>query len=142
MSLESFADLTYPGGSKPRRKVDAPAPVAVPAEPSWDARPVIKYVRGEEVELFPIGALGQALGGRAAVTMRMWEREGVIPKASFRLANKNGVGGRRYYTRPQVEGIRAIAQEEGCLEKGAPITKDFTAKCFALFAALKKGSTS
>lgn len=137
MSLESFADLTYPGGKNPQRQQVAPAPV--PAEPDWDARPVVKVVRGTEIELFPVGALAKALN-RAAVTMRMWEREQLIPKATFRLANKNNVGGRRYYTRPQIEGIRRIAEEEGCLEKGAPITKDFTAKCFQLFADLKKGA--
>lgn len=139
MSLESFADLTYPGGKKPRRV--APVPAKDDA-PRWDAKPVKKLLRsGDEIELFPVGMLGMALG-RAAVTMRLWEREGVIPKATFRLPARNGVNGRRYYTREQIEGIQRIAEEEGLLGNRGPLTKDFTTKCIQLFADLKKGSNS
>jgi len=138
VSLESFADLTYPGGKKPVRTAGA-KPAPVPAEPTWDAKPVNKLVKGVEVELFPIGALAKALN-RAPVTIRLWERERTIPGATLRLAPKNGVQGRRYYTRSQVEGIRRIAAEEGLLDGRAPITKDFSTKCFALFAELKEAA--
>jgi hypothetical protein len=113
------------------------APAAPAAEATWDARPVVKTVRGQQYELFTVGQLGQALGGRAAVTMRLWERNGVIPKARMRLPNKNGVGGRRYYTRAQVEGMRRIAEEEGLLEQRAPLSPRFTERCVQLFRDLE-----
>lgn len=126
----------YPGSKQLRRAVATPAP-ATPDESAWDAKPVVKTVRGQQIELFTIGQLGQALGGRAAVTMRLWERNGVIPKARMRLANKNGHGGRRYYTRPQVEGMRRIAQEEGLLEPRARLSPRFTERVVELFRDLE-----
>lgn len=126
----------YPGSKQLRRAV-APPTVAVQGDSTWDARPVIKTVRGQQVELFTIGQLGEALGGRAAVTMRLWERNGVIPTARIRLKNKNGVGGRRYYTRPQVEGIQRIAQEEGLLEPRARLSPRFTERVVQLFRDLE-----
>lgn len=126
----------YPGSKQLRRAVAPPA--AAPVEATWDAKPVIKTVRGVQYELFTVGQLGQALGGRAAVTMRLWEREGVIPKARMRLPNKNGIGGRRYYTRPQVEGMRRIAEEEGLLEPRARLSPRFTERCVQLFRDLEQ----
>lgn len=126
---------TYPGSKQLRRAV-APTPAAPPVdETAWDAKPIIKSVKGEPLELFTVGQLGQALG-RAAVTIRLWERNGVIPTARMRLNNKNGLGGRRYYTRAQVEGIRQIAKEEGLLEPRARITPEFTRRVVALFKSL------
>lgn len=127
--------LHYPGSKQLRRAV---APAAKPEpkdESAWDAKPIIKSIKGEQVELFTIGQLGQALG-RAAVTMRLWERNGVIPTARMRLTNKNGKGGRRYYTRAQVEGIRQIAKEEGLLEPRARLTPEFTRRVVRLFKEL------
>lgn len=125
----------YPGSRQLRRAVAQPAPVV--SEEAWDARPVVKNIRGQQVELFTIGQLGQALGGRAAVTMRLWERNGVIPTARMRLSPKNGVGGRRYYTRAQVEGMRRIAQEEGLLEPRARLSPRFTERVVQLFRDLE-----
>ena len=129
-------DDRYPGSKQLRRAV-APQPAPAVDDRAWD-RPVKKVVRGQEVELFTIGQLGQALG-RAAVTLRLWERNGIIPKARMRLAPKNGIGGRRYYTRAQVEGIAQIAQEEGLLKPQARLSKTFTERCVQLFVDLEKG---
>ena len=127
----------YPGSKQLRRAVAAPV-VTQRDESSWDAKPVIKTVLGKQIELFTIGQLGQALGGRAAVTMRLWERNGVIPTARMRLPTKNGLGGRRYYTRAQVEGIAQIAKEEGLLEPRARLTPQFTERVKRLFVDLEK----
>lgn len=127
--------LYYPGSTRLRRAVAQPEE-SEKAEPTWDAHPVIKNHRGQQLELFTIGHLGAALG-RAAVTMRLWERNGVIPTARIRLAPKNGVGGRRYYTRSQVEAVIAAAKKHGLMERGAPITPAFTDDVVAAWAVKK-----
>ena len=77
----------------------------------WDEAPIKKVFKGEERELFTVGALAQALE-KKIVTIRLWERKGYIPIAPFRLRSKqlNGekVNGNRVYTRELVE----IAIEE------------------------------
>lgn len=130
-------DDRYPGSRQLRRAVAPPVVSERPDADAWDSRPVRKVIRGQEVELFTIGQLGQALG-RAAVTMRLWERNGYIPIARMRLANKNGKGGRRYYTRAQVEGIARIALEEGLLEPRASLSPSFTKRVIQLFTDLEK----
>lgn len=126
-------DDRYPGSRHSRR----PATLR-PEEEPWDFRPIIKTVRGVRWELFTIGHLGNALGGRAAVTMRLWERQGVLPKARIRLAPKNGKGGRRYYTREQVEGLQAIAGQLGMLTPRAAIDKRFAPAAMELFRSLEQ----
>lgn len=124
-----LADERYPGSRHTRR---APGPVQ-PTEAAWDAKPIIKLVRGVRYELFTVGHLGQALGGRAAVTMRLWERQGVIPPARIRLANKNGKGGRRYYQRAEVESAVSLAKELGMLAPRSPIHPEFGVRLSALW---------
>lgn len=127
----------YPGSKRLRRAVAQPVKDAPEPSDSWDAKPIRKTLRGQQLELFTIGHLGAALG-RAAVTMRLWERKGVIPTARLRLAPKNGIGGRRYYTRPQVEAIIAAAEKHGLMERGAPLTQGFTDDVLAAWASLEK----
>lgn len=137
--MSEYSSDRYPGSKQLRRAVATPAAPERPDTEAWDAKPVIKTVRGQQVELFTVGQLGMALG-RAAVTMRLWERNGVLPGARMRLPNKNGIGtyGRRYYTRPQVEGIARIASEEGLLKPQARLTPEFTKRVVALFRDLEK----
>jgi hypothetical protein len=114
--LKAFAGLdTVPGSKKPRRP-DSPAAVArrqtaMGESNGWDATPIIKVFRGEDTEMFTVGALAHALG-KKIVTIRLWERKGYIPIAPFRLRSKqlNGekVNGNRVYTRELIE----IAIEE------------------------------
>ena len=126
----------YPGSRHPRRAVAAaPAPAEAP---SWDARPVKKRIKGVDRELFPVGALAAAVG-RSAVTMRLWERNGVLPAAKFRLQNKNNVGGRRYYTRGQIEAIVRIAGDLGMLGEQRRIHPDFTANVVQAWRDLERG---
>jgi hypothetical protein len=114
--LKAFAGLDTVPGSRQPRKADTPKAVARRAQAmgesnGWDEAPIKKVFKGEERELFTVGALAQALE-KKIVTIRLWERKGYIPIAPFRLRSKqlNGekVNGNRVYTRELVE----IAIEE------------------------------
>lgn len=108
----------YPGSSRRIRSVDpqtmrlvdtAPDPA-----PAWDAKPRVYRVGGVPRDFFSIGHLSQALN-RQPVTIRKWERLGIIPIPTFIVQGKTERGNRRLYTRAQVEGMVRIAEEEGIL---------------------------
>lgn len=104
----------------------------------WDENPRRLKVNGVDVEFFTVGQLGQALGGRQSVTIRKWEREGVIPRAMFQAPSETPNGRRRLYTRDQVEGMIRIAREEGVYySHQTPIKKTrFTERVVQLFKEL------
>lgn len=135
--MSDYSSDHYPGSKQLRRAVAKPPAADRVEQDGWDAKPVIKSIKGQQMELFTVGQLGAAIG-RSAVTVRLWERNGFIPKARMRLSAKNGIGGRRYYTRPQVEGIARIAKEEGLLKPQARLTPSFTARVVQLFRDLEK----
>lgn len=126
---------TYPGSRHPLT-----VPQRSANNRGWDERPKVKVVNGESMEFFTTGQLAQALG-REAVTIRKWERDGIIPKPMY---HKSGSGGdprgrRRYYTRDQVEGIQKIAFEEGLLkgdQRSIKATR-FTERVIDLFRMLR-----
>ncbi|MFE2100865.1 MerR family transcriptional regulator [Streptomyces sp. NPDC059468] len=143
---EQFAALGeqyYPGSTRPlvrhpnRLNTEAAPSAADPTE--WDAKPRRYVVAGKETEFFTVGQLARALG-RQPVTIRKWEREGVIPKSTFQSPGRDGDvrGRRRLYTRAQVEGIVRIAHEEGVLVSHQKPIKDtqFTPRVIALFERL------
>lgn len=108
----------YPGSTKaivrhPNRPDHTRRP-GIGADPEWDANPRVYKTEDGDTEFFTLGQLARALG-RQPVTIRKWEREGVIPKAQFQVPGRNDDprGRRRLYTRKQVEGIVKIAAEEG-----------------------------
>jgi hypothetical protein len=74
------------------------------------------------------------------VTIRKWEREGIIPKSTFQSPGRDDDvrGRRRLYTREQVEGIVRIAHEEGVLVSHQKPIKgtNFTARVIDLFKRL------
>lgn len=86
-----------------------------PEKAAWDARPVVKVVKGQEVQFFTIGALCAALG-RPPVTVRLWIRKGRLPAASYRMPDRNGIKGRRLYTRAQIEAIIEVATRHGIID--------------------------
>lgn len=133
--MSELVQQFYPGTSKPiplAPTVKA-APEA-PAEDAWDAKPRVFTVKGSEIEFFTVGQLAKALG-RKPVTVRKWETEGIIPKATFSAPSDDPRGRRRLYTRAQVEGIVRIAKEEGVLVAHArPIRQtQFTPRVIRLF---------
>lgn len=108
----------YPGSSRRIRSVDPDTMRLVDQreeqEVLWDSKPRVYRVGGELQEFFSIGHLSMALN-RQPVTIRKWERLGIIPAPTFVIRGKTERGNRRLYTRAQVEGMIRIAQEEGIL---------------------------
>lgn len=105
----------YPGSKQPLPAGPTTPKKRPPVVTGWDERPVIKPVRGKEVELFTIGAVCQALG-RPHVTIRHWTRKGYIPLAPFRMPERNGIEGRRLYAREHIESLVRCAQKHGLLD--------------------------
>lgn len=99
----------YPGSKVPLPTEPIEQPKPEKPEVAWDSRPYVKKVRGKEVEFFALGAVCTALG-KSAVTIRNWIRQGHLPQASFRLPEKNGIKGRRLYTRAQIEALVRVAE--------------------------------
>jgi len=99
-----------PGSIRPRREVSELAKKrqakSLGESNGWDSNPIIKTLRGKEVEMFTISSLAQALE-KEVVTIRLWEKKGYIPNAPFRLRSKNlngkKVNGNRAYTRELIE---------------------------------------
>jgi len=116
----AFADLEYiPGSKKKRREPDPKVSQRKNVEDSgWDARPIMKTLGGQEVEVFTISALAQALG-KQIVTIRLWERKGYIPRAPYRLRSKSlrgqKTGGNRVYTRALIESAIEEFNRRGLL---------------------------
>jgi hypothetical protein len=109
--LKAFEGLDRAPGSKQKRR--EPTKVsekrrkkALGESNGWDDNPIIKTLKGEQVEVFTIGSLAQALE-KQIVTIRLWEKKGYIPIAPYRLRSKslNGkkVNGNRVYTRELIE---------------------------------------
>jgi hypothetical protein len=114
-----FEELdTYYPGSKRKRKEK----VIKEADPeaAWDTKPIKKKLpNGNEVELFTIGAMANALG-RPVITIRTWIKEGYLPASPYRLPakkNKNGEDhqGRRLYSRAMVERTVSLFHLAGLL---------------------------
>lgn len=137
----AMGERYYPGSTRPIvRHQNRPLHTkAAPSAADWDAKPRKYVVGGTETEFFTVGQLATALG-RQPVTIRKWEREGVIPKATFQAPGKDGDprGRRRLYSREQVEGMVRIAHEEGVLVSHQKPIKDtqFTPRVIALFERL------
>lgn len=113
----SILDEFYPG-SKQRRQ----EPVVVDEAPPqpWDANPIVRTIRGKEMSFYGIGALAQALG-RSIVGVRLWERQGLIPKAPYRMPDHKGGKGKRLYTRAVIEATVAEFARMGLMEPGARV---------------------
>jgi MerR HTH family regulatory protein len=131
----------YPGSKMRQKDYDKPV-IEVPDHGPFDKTRLFS-VKGREVEFYATGVLAEMLN-RESGTIRKWESEGVIPKATFIAPSDDKRGKRRLYTRAQIEGIRKIAAEEGVLEPGAggrwkSIRKtDFREKVYNLFTELAK----
>lgn len=74
-------------------------------------------VNGLPKTLFTSGELAAALN-RKPSTIRRWEREGILPKATYSKPGAAGDvrGRRRFYSQEQVDGLVRLAFEEGFLD--------------------------
>lgn len=102
---------------------------AIGLDPDWDKDPKVFETADGPTEFFTIGDLARALG-RRPVTIRKWERDGVIPQAQYQIPGRDNDprGRRRLYTRKQVEGMVRVAAEEGLFRN---TTKPIAATQFA-----------
>lgn len=137
---KEFADLNeyYPGSASRifypvERKDPEPEPQG------WDANPRKGIRQGREYEFFTIGHLAAALN-KQPVTIRLWESRGIIPTSGQRSESTFPNKRQRLYTRPQIEGIVAIAADEGILNEARPrIQKTkFVSRVLDLFIELAK----
>lgn len=141
-AFEEIAEEFYPGSSRkiPTRHPNRPEDATHHrhrVNGDWDDKPRIYKVNGLDVEFFTVGHLASALG-RQPGTIRKWEREGLLPKATYRVPSQDPRGQRRLYTRAQVLGIVKIAQDEGVLISHAKPIKNtqFTPRVIELFKNL------
>lgn len=130
---------TYPG-SKIKRGV-ALADIVCDVGPTQLYNPRTATLKGVETNFYTIGELARVLN-RKSVTIRKWEADGIIPKATFIAPSGDSRGKRRLYTEAQILGLVEIAREEGILEPNArgrwyPIEKtQFRSKAIELFRKL------
>jgi hypothetical protein len=118
----TFADLDayYPNSKRKRRDSASKAVEHVPIQ-QWDAKPQVKTLpNGKDVELFTVGSLAQALG-RPFVSIRVWNENGYLPRAPYRLPtkkNKHGEEhkGRRLYSRAMIVAAVEIFAKNGLLD--------------------------
>lgn len=118
---QTFAGLdTYYPGSKRKRREPAP-PEVTPVE-GWEKRFYKKTLpSGEEVPMYTIGSLADALG-RPIITIRQWMKAGYLPDSLYRLPttlDKNGEErqGRRLYTKSMIDAAVAAFAKAGVLHK-------------------------
>jgi hypothetical protein len=109
--LKSFEGLDTVPGSKQKRRPETEETQKrrsklLGESNGWDANPIVKTLKGEQVDVFTISALAQALE-KQIVTIRLWEKKGYLPAAPYRLRSKNlngaKVNGNRVYTRALIE---------------------------------------
>lgn len=135
--VEAMAEDYYPGS---KRKIETGADVSSKADPdAWDAKPRVYKKNGVDTEFFTVGHLAVAMN-RKPLSIRQWERRGIIPKSTFQRAGRNGSqhGRRRLYTRAQIEGMIKIAHEEGLLtnDRREIASTEFQSRVLALFRHL------
>lgn len=133
---------TYPGSRHLKKSVTESSEESDEDDPIWDDSPRTYAVKGKETKFYTISALATALR-RKTVTMRKWEKKGYLPEARFRSP---GAGKKqdRLYTRPQIEGLVAIAKEEGLMQPQKKMRIDqtkFPERAHRLFEALEQRST-
>lgn len=64
-------------------------------------------------DLFPVGVLVAVLG-RSRRTLYVWERDFGFPPAMWRVRDDRNCN--RWYSRAQLEYVRAVYQQMGCLQ--------------------------
>lgn len=104
------------------------------ARPSFyeDKKYKLATINGEQHKMYGIGVLAKRLR-RQSVTIRIWEKEGIIPKSEFR--DKHG---RRLYTQEQVEAIHYWAMKDRVARGRSFALTNFSVHCHRHFAELHK----
>lgn len=113
---EPPADEYYPGS---RRKMAVKPTSSVESADPWRDNFTVKSIGGVEMQMYPIGALADALEV-SVQTIRYWTNRGHIPKAPYRMPTNmliegRKVAGRRLYTAPLIEAVVVAFQKRGLL---------------------------
>lgn len=151
--VEEPEEQTYPGSRHTRRGLQEDEETEEEEAPRWDVSPRVYRANNQNREFFPISALASALH-RKAGTLRKWETLGYLPAPRYRgpdqIKRNKKTGevvsttpGSRLYTRPQIEGLIAIAEEEGLMQPKKKMRIDqtrFPDRAARLFAALERRS--
>jgi len=96
-------------------------------EETWQQWGRPASVNGQQLVLYPIRSLAWALG-KSPYTIRRWEAQGILPRATYRLSNTNPDLRRRRYSAAQIRGIVDIADQHGWLGRPRSTSTDrFTA---------------
>ena len=106
--MNSDSGDRYPGSSRAVGDLGEP-----PTARDW-GRPTQYRVGGVLTDFYTIGQLAVALN-RSPVTIRKWERLGIIPVAAFRAPAEVKAKARRLYSRAQLEIMVGIAWDEGLM---------------------------
>jgi hypothetical protein len=138
--VEALTEQYYPGSKRKIDRTEADEePRKQPDIDGWDAKPRMYKRNGIDTEFFTIGHLAAAMN-RKPLTIRQWERKGIIPTSRYQRVGKGGSphGRRRLYTRAQIEGMIKIAAEEGLLanDRREIASTNFKARVLALFKQL------
>ena len=107
--LSLFGDLPeWPGGKPPKNRGPKRE---VGSEEYNGAKPKAYRINGKDIQMFTVGKLALAVN-RKAVTIRSWEKQGIIPRATYRTPPPSGQQlpgkppkGRRLYSQDQVDLI-------------------------------------
>lgn len=115
--LDPWLDLfksapDYPGKRIPKNRTEAKELQNSLLEDRYNGAKGKEYIiNGERMVMYTIGQVCKALG-KSAVTLRMWESKGWIPKSSFRTPSPSGPQipgkaskGRRLYTQHQLDTL-------------------------------------
>lgn len=113
--LDLLGDLPdWPGNTPPRNR-GGKKPIAL--DKYNGAKPTVFRIGGVDKELFTVGQLAKALG-RKAITIRMWEQQGWLPKATYRTPPPAGPQipgkaskGRRLYSVEQLVFLTEAAEK-------------------------------
>jgi hypothetical protein len=113
--MRMFGDLPdYPGKTPPKNRKGSKPRLA--EDRYRGAKSKVYSINGVDRVLFTVGEFARALG-RKAVTIRMWEQQGWIPKANYRTSVPKSptiVGkppkGRRLYSLEQLDCVLTGAE--------------------------------
>lgn len=137
--VEALAGDYYPGSKRKIEHTEDDRSKPKSDALRWDDKPRTYKINGVDTEFFTVGHLAIAMN-RKPLTIRQWERRGIIPKSTYQRAGRNGSqhGRRRLYTRQQIEGMMAIAAEEGLLsnDRREIASTKFRARVLDLFRRL------
>lgn len=129
----------YFPGSTQKIRYDSPEPEG---EEEWRKRgKEVPLPGGKVVRLYRITDFAFALE-RTSQTIRRWEKNGTLPKATFQKTGQNVHGKRRLYSEAQIEGTVKIARDLGLLPHTGRRDLDlsaFAGRVLDLFRQLARG---